>query len=275
MRRIPTKPASRRAWPGAGILVLVLIAQAALPGPAAGQEVDAETLRARRAAANTLLSLALPGTGQLRDGKRRGWAYLALEAVAWGAWGQRRHRAGVLRTEYRDLAWESGRIRSGARVDGDFPYYERLSTWPRSGAYDAGPDPGLQPETDPGSYNGYVWSLAAGQFLGGRPPDPGSDGYARALDYYRTRAYGEAFLWDWSTDPDAQARVADLIEQSDERFREATVVLGAVLANHLVSAVDAYLSTSLDLQPTSLRVAPGLNGPPGAWRISLHIGALP
>lgn len=260
---------------GPRLTAALLLAVAFGAPPSVGaQEVDAETLQARRVAANTLLSLALPGSGQLREGKERGWAYLALEAVAWGAWAQRRHRGGELRARYRDLAWETGRIRSGARVDGDFPYYERLAAWPRSGEYDAAPEPGLQPETDPGSYNGHVWSLAAGLFLGSRPPEPGSDDYARALDYYRDRAYGEAFLWDWSADPDARTRVAELIQDSDDRFREATMVLGAVLANHLVSAVDAYLSTST-LDRTSLRFAPGPDGPTGRWRISLHIGALP
>ena len=105
--------------------------------------------------------------------------------------------------------------------------------------------------------------------------DPSAPGYGMALQYYRDRAYGEAFLWDWSRDPDARLELGDLIQESDDRFRQATVVLGAVLANHLASAVDAWLSTSLDIDHTTFRVHPAVSGPAGAWSVSLHIGALP
>ena len=256
---------------------LLLLAGSALAAQERAGEQGGESTRAdRQAAANALLSLALPGAGQLREGQDRGWAYLALEAAGWAVWAERRHRAGELRTRYRDLAWEEGRIQRGSRSDGDFPYYERLATWERSGAFDADPSrEGLQPEMDPATYNGSIWRLAQGLFLPPGPVDPTSPGYGQALAYYRERAYGEAFLWDWSGNPASQDELGDLIEASDDRFRQATVVLGAVLANHLASAVDAWLSTSLDIDHTELRVHPTVYGPPGAWSLSLHIGALP
>lgn len=257
------------------LAAVLALAGGAEPGHAQ-EPVDAETLDARRAAVNGLLSLAIPGSGQLRQEQRRGWAYLALEAVAWSAWLERRHRGGELRTRYRDLAWQEGRIRSGPRVDGDFPYYETLSTWTRSGAFDVQPStPGIQPEMDADTYNGSIWALARGLFLPPEGGQPGSPEWRRALDYYEDRAYGEPFLWDWSASPGGQAEVARLIEESDDRFRQATLVLGAVLLNHAASAVDAWLSTSLHMDETTLRVVPSVLGPRGAWTISLHIGALP
>lgn len=257
-------------------LAVILAGGTAATGASAQATSDGETLASRRVAANTLLSLALPGAGQLREGEGRGWGYLALEAAAWTVWIERRHRGGELRTRYRDLAWAEGRIRNGPRVDGDFPYYEALSTWTRSGAFDADPSiPGVQPETDPATYNGSIWSLAQGLFLPPGASNPENEARRRALEYYRERAYGETFLWDWSGRPEAQSRLSHLIEESDDRFRQATVVLGAVLANHLASAVDAYLTTSLDIDITSLHVRPVVLGPRRAWSIYLHIGALP
>jgi hypothetical protein len=66
-----------------------------------------------------------------------------------------------------------------------------------------------------------------------------------------------------------------LIERSDDRFRQATLVLGAVLLNHLAAAVDAWLSTPPSLEHTTLRIRPDPMGPDGSWRVSLHIGAFP
>jgi hypothetical protein len=267
--------------PRALAVLAVPLLLAAAPRPGYGQDVerpavDAETLAARRTAVNTFLSLALPGTGQLRDGKARGWAYLAAEAAGWGVWLQRRHRGAQLRDRYRDLAWERGRIQSGPRMDGDFPYYEALSKWERSGAFDAAATPGIQPETDPDTFNGAIWALAAGIYLpGGTGTDSGTPGYDDALRYYETRAYGEAFLWDWSDAPEAQAELKHLIHDSDDRFQEATVVVGLVLANHLVSAVDAYLSTSFKSHEPQLQLHPSFVGGRRGWTLSLNIGALP
>lgn len=261
---------------GSNLALAVAMGTLIAPATLAAQESVPPTPEARQAAVNGLLSLALPGSGQFREGHARGWAYLALEAVAWTVWAERRHRAGTFRMRYRDLAWEAGRIRSGPRVDGDFPYYETLTSWTRSGAYDADPSSaGLQPESDADTYNGSIWSLARGLFLPSGESEPGTPEWDRALEYYRSRAYGEAFLWDWSGNPGDQARFADFIEESDDRFRQATLVLGAVLANHLVSAADAWLSTSLPTTHANLRVLPAVHGPPGTWHLSLHLGALP
>jgi hypothetical protein len=133
----------------------------------------------------------------------------------------------------------------------------------------------LQPESDPDTYNGAIWNLAQDLFF---PPDgaaPGSPAWERALAYYRDRAYGETFLWDWTGNPGSQDEMTRLIERSDTRFRQATLVLGAVLLNHLVAAVDAWVSTPSSLQHTTLRIRPDPRGPGGSWGVSLHIGALP
>ena len=210
-------------------------------------------------AAPTLLSLVVPGTGQLFMRQRRGWAYLALEALGWVAYADRRAEGDRFRTRYRDLAWTTARLASESRVDGDFPYYERLSLWSRSGRFDTETGtPGVQPETDPSTFNGTVWTRARGIFSVGEQEGPGSPGFDAAVAYYEKHAYGEAFLWDWTGAPEARDRYAEWIRESDERFREATWALGLLFANHLISAVDAWASS-----PASVTLAPASGGADG------------
>lgn len=233
--------------------VLVCILLSAVP-PAQAQEVRPPLFRswapmepgrdAATMADAPLRSLALPGLGQLRLSQRRGWVYLALEAAGWGVWANRRMAVADLRGEYRDLAWSAARIQAGAREDGDFAYYERLLKWTRSGAFDADPGlPGIQPESDATSFNGSAWALARDIFVPpGTNPATEDPAYQQALAFYVGRAYGPDFLWDWSASPDEKQRFGALITQSDDRSRQATTALGAIIANHLISAADAYIS---------------------------------
>jgi hypothetical protein len=214
------------------------------------------------------LSALVPGAGQLLAlEQRRGWAYLALEALGWIVYADRRASGGRYRDRYRDLAWEVARLGDGPRVDGDFEFYERMSSWRRSGLFDADPGtPGLQPEPDPSTFNGSVWQRARGIYSvmpGQGPDDPA---YRAALDYYASNAYADAFRWDWSDNAEALERFDGLIHESDERFRQATVALGAVIANHLVSAVDAYVSA----RGLALRVAPERGGGAGGVQVTLR-----
>lgn len=193
-----------------------------------------------------LRSLALPGWGQLKLGQQRGWAYLALEAAGW-AFFVNRHRRGLsLRNDYRDLAWTAGRLQTGPRVDGDFAYYERLSHWTRSGSFDSDAAlAGIQPEEDPMAFNGSIWARARSIYaVPGSGADPDHPAYRQALAYYVARAYGPDLLWDWTSNPEDQAAFTGLIAASDDRFRQATTALGVIIANHLVSAIDAYVSGS-------------------------------
>lgn len=191
-----------------------------------------------------LASGVLPGSGQYLQGQRRGWAYLAVEALAWAFYVERRSAGADLRSRYRDFAWTEARLQAGSRVDGDFDYYETLTQWQRSGRFDADATlAGLQPEPDAATFNGSIWARATRLFLpngtGGPDDDPQ---YQRALDYYRQRAYGTELLWDWTGTGTARDELASLIRRSDDRFRQATSVLGLVFANHLVSMVDAFVS---------------------------------
>jgi hypothetical protein len=222
----------------------------------------------------TLYSTVIPGAGQHLLGQKRKWAYLALEAAGWFFYVDRRSSGGDLKAAYRDFAWEEARIQLAPRVDGDFDYYETLTKWGQSGAFDADPGSnGIQPEEDPATFNGSIWRLATGLFLPGGPSTPPSDPqYQRALAYYQERGYGTDFLWDWNGTGTAQDEYADLISASDERYRQATNVLGAIIANHVVSAVDAFLSARGVSTPSEIRVAPVFDPSGSRWHAHVSLG---
>lgn len=225
------------------------------------------------ALAPAALSLVLPGAGQHVLGQNRKWVYAALEVVGWAVFLERRAAGADYRDRYRDYAWNSGRIRTGPRVDGSFEYYETLTQWTASGEYDADPvAAGVQPEPDPATYNGSIWERAQQIFIPGGGPVPETDpAYEDAVAYYDERAYHTAFLWDWSGVPDGRSRLAELIEASDDRFRQATTAVGAVLANHLVSAIDAYLSARGRTAPAGLAIVPSSHAVGPGWSAVLSV----
>ena len=187
-----------------------------------GGGAGAATLQESEAARAAGLSLFVPGLGQHRQGRARKWLFGAVEVLGWAVFFERRASGNDLRTGYRDFAWSNGRLQAGSRADGDFDYYETLTKWTRSGAFDSDPiQPGLQPEADVGSYNGTIWARAQGLFLGGAPGQVGDPGFEQARAYYEDNAYGNGFLWDWSDDAAGQAELSGRIEASDDRFGQA------------------------------------------------------
>jgi len=254
-------------------IALLLALGAVCPTATLAQRLDTGSPPARDRFVPPALSAVLPGAGQYVLGQQRKWLYLALEVGGWAFYLERRGEGNEYRDRYRDYAWNRARLQGGARVDGDFAYYETLTQWARSGAFDRDLGAtGVQPELDPATYNGSVWDLAARIYLaGGAGAGETDPGYPSALAYYVQRAYGPELLWDWAGAPGAQAEFTRLVDVSDSRFRQATTVLGVVIANHLLSAVDAYLSSG---SRSALRVrAVPLVGQGAHWGIELTLPA--
>jgi len=223
-----------------------------------------------------LLSAVVPGVGQYARGERRWVGYAAAEALAWFFHLERRGEGRDLRDRYRELAWQEARQRMGPRVVGDFEYYERLSAWRRSGGWDIDEDAGLQPETDPATFNGMIWQRARGLFFGEDPGsvEPGDPEWERALDFYREEAYGPELLWDWGAADADRRRFGELIEESDDHLSTATTLLGVVLLNHVASATDAFISGRLERATggrveAGVAVAPHAGAPSGRLRAAL------
>jgi hypothetical protein len=208
-----------------------------------------------------LASLALPGAGQYVLKQDRWLPYVAVETWAWLRYVQRRSNARRLSIEYKDLAWSTARrISVGERRDTTFPYYEVLLHFTASGAYDSQPAvPGLQPEFDRSTYNGEQWDLATKLFLpDGAPAEPGTPAYEAALQYYSTHAIPDQYAFAWNRDQLEQQVYENVINESDAAYRDATRMLGLILANHLTSAVDALISARLRAAGVNMRFESGL-----------------
>lgn len=222
-------------------------------------------------------SAVLPGAGQFLLGNDRWVPYLALELWGWISFLNRRSDARALASDYRDLAWSvARRVSVGDRRDTIFEYYEEMTHFAASGTWDSDPEtPGVQPELDPTTYNGDQWALARSLFFpGGGNYQPGTTPYERALSYYLSSAIPPTFTWAWGDSFLEQQSFRELIRRSDEAYRSASNMLGLILANHVVSAVDALVIGRLQSAPDEsrrLRVGSGLErGAYGATRLRIQ-----
>ena len=192
-----------------------------------------------------LASAVLPGAGQTALGQDRALAYFAVEAYAWLRYASDIREARRQRSGYRDLAARVARANlSEARPPGDFEYYERMEHYVESGVFDASAEEGVQPETNPASYNGFIWLRARTTFWEDptNPPPAGSEAFLAAMEYYAGRAIKPEFRWSWRNAQLEQDLFRQTIARSNEAFRRSIQDLGVLIANHALSTVDAYVS---------------------------------
>lgn len=225
-----------------------------------GQRVDSASAAARtRLWIRPVASLFVPGAGQLMARQDRGLIYLATEAFVLSRYLQLRQDAHRGANRYRDLAFAVARRGfTSTRRDTVFEYYETMERFATSGEFDRDPGPGLAPEDDPTTYNGSVWLLARRTFWSDpdTPPPPTAPEYQLALQFYRSHAVGPDFRWSWRDASLEQQEFRATIRSSDDAFRRAQSQLGVLLANHLVSAVDALISSRLSAglrRPTTVQ----------------------
>jgi len=174
---------------------------------------------------------------------------------------------------FQNLAFDVARRTYGpARRDTIFEYYEQMERFAESGAYDADSGAAFMPETDRNTYNGSMWLLARRTYWEDPnvPPDPTSPQYWKALQFYQARAVGPNFLWSWRNHSLEHEVFRDYIKRSDNAFRRAQNQIGLLLANHVLSAVDALISARLSAaagRAAEMRTSVGL----GATQVRFSI----
>jgi len=243
---------------------LTLIAAVTLAGRGVAQEPDSAASAAPPGAAAPALlapsarrpqywlrpaaSLLVPGTGQLLAHEDRGAIYLAAELIGLLRYVHLTSQGRGEARRYRALAFDVAR-RQFAPTSRDtvFEYYETMERFAASGRYNQAPGPALVPETDPATYNGAVWVLARQTYWADptAPPDPSTPAYMGAVEFYRAHAVGSDFLWSWSDASLEQGVFREAIRKSDDAYRRAQNQLGLLLANHVLSAIDALISSRL------------------------------
>jgi hypothetical protein len=220
--------------------------------PAAAQRPDSAAVTAgARLWLPPLASFIIPGAGQLLMKRDRGLAYLAAETFVVSKYIRLTQDARHGAAQYRDLAFTVARRGfTTSRRDTVFEYYETMERFTASGEFDRNLGGMFTPETDPATYNGSVWLLARRTFWGdpNQPPPSGSKPYLDALAFYRAHAVGPDFRWSWRDASLEQQEFRATIRASDDGFRRAQNQLGLLLANHLVSAIDALISSRLSAQ---------------------------
>lgn len=233
----------RRRWLALGI---VAAANLASPHSLAGQ-VDSVALR-EKSWVRPLASLLLPGTGQALSGQDRAAVYGAVELYVLSRYIQLQHDANVNAELYHQLAFAvAQRGFASVRRDTIFEYYETMERFKSSGRFNMGSGSGLVPESDPTTYNGSIWLLARRTFWADPnvPPPPNSPQSDSAYAFYVRHAVGPAYQWTWQNASLQQQAFRDLITSSDNGYRNAQGALGLLLANHIVSALDALISNRL------------------------------
>jgi hypothetical protein len=241
-----------------------VLAALTIAPPARSLAGQRDTLAAhRRVWVRPVASLLVPGTGQLLAGQERGAVFIAAELYLIARVLQLNQEAGHEADRFRDLAFVVAR-RAFAPVHRDtvFEYYETMERFTESGVYDVEAGAGFTPESDPDTYNGSVWLLARRTFWEDPevPPDPTSPEYQRALQFYQSRAVGPGYRWSWHGASLEHGVFRASIRRSDAAFRSVQNQLGLLLANHVLSAVDALIASRLSAatkRPTEVRTSFG------------------
>jgi hypothetical protein len=212
---------------------------------------------------SVLASAALPGAGQVMLRQQRFIPYLAIEAFSWTRYLTHRRDGRKHRDFYRELAANVARRPfTQTPRNGDFEYYERMEHFTESGAFDAVAGGLLDPEPDTTTFNGSMWLLARRTYWLDIDLEPPRDSLAWRLAeaFYRGRAVSQEFRWSWRNAQPQHDEFRRTIRQSNDAFRSSLQDLGFVIANHVLSTVDAYVSVQLrrrrdhELRGTTLRV---------------------
>lgn len=193
-------------------------------------------------------SAVVPGAGQALLGQKRSIAYGVVEGLLLLRYVGDRRDGNRSRDRYRLLAHDVARAQfADERPVGSFDYYERMSKFEASGAFDAMPGGGIDPETDPTTYNGAMWQLARETYWidPSSPPPRESPEYQRALALYRARAYADAYRWSWTGATAERDEFRRAIRRSNSEFRHAATDLGFLIANHVLSSIDAFVEVRL------------------------------
>ncbi len=218
-------------------------------GAASGERIGAGLANAERRRWAPVASLVLPGLGQAVLHQDRFVAYLALEA--WGVleFANQRTEAKRQQNRYRGMARDVARALYGpTRPVGAWAYYESMEHYLESGVFDRQPGGDVDPDLDADTYNGAMWLLARTTYWAdpNLAPPTESAQYRHAINFYLDRAVRPEFRWSWRGAQLEQDLYVRTIRRSNTSFRGARAALGAVLANHLLSSVDAFVTLRVE-----------------------------
>ncbi|HUU28388.1 MAG TPA: hypothetical protein VM123_11295 [archaeon] len=213
-----------------------------------------------------MLGFLVPGLPQYLDGQWRSYGFFALEGASAAGLVFLDSRGKSRKEQYinltimarKNFAYPGLRNNQDELTEpmlrGYGEYYENLLKWPSSGDYDNDPSlEGVQPETDPRTYNGHQWEIAKinnySLTSGGLPVPRGPGEEARALEAYKRFVYPSEYNWDWSGLERENERYHDLFDKSESAFRKRSTFITILLANHLLSGLDVLIAEKINSTP--------------------------
>jgi hypothetical protein len=212
-----------------------------------------------------LASAVVPGTGQALLGQDRFIAYLAVEGFAILEYLDQRSAQNRATARYEALAGNIARSLFPAPYPvGTWAYYESMEHYKESGVFNLTPGGAFTPEVDATTYNGASWLLARQTFWSDPNVQPAltSSEYVKAFAFYTARAVQPQFRWSWTNAQLEWDVYIQTIAERNQAARDARMNLGILLANHILSMVDSYVT---------LRVHGGLGAQHDPARLSASI----
>jgi hypothetical protein len=204
-----------------------------------------------------IASAIVPGLGQAMLHKDRFVAYMAAEGFLILQYVKNTREVDQSSKTFmaiaRDIARRNFVITPGAvPPDSVWKYYESMEKYMESGFFSMTPSGATVPESDTLTFNGYQWLLAR-QRYGVPIDDPGASttpNYGQAVAYYETRAVGQAYRWSWRNAQLQRDLYGRAISRRNDASRQAGYDLTAIIANHVLSTIDAFANVRL-IQATS------------------------
>jgi hypothetical protein len=194
-----------------------------------------------------IASAVLPGSGQALQRRGRAVPYLAAETYLLAQYLAARDEGRQRRSQFRSLARVARMPYSTSFPSGGFEYYESMEHFVESGVFDLNPGGDLEPETDTATFNGASWRLARQTFWENPdvPPPRESEAFRSAVDFYQRRAVRPEFRWSWRNAQLEQDLFRRTVQGSNNAFRLSSQYLAVLIANHALSAVDAFVRLRL------------------------------
>ena len=236
----------------------VAAAQRAVPVPAGVTRRGFDTLNSRDRLASTrdqpplasdrtrqyapLASALIPGSGQYMLGQDRFIVYAAVEAIVWWQYGKHAREQVQQERAFKDVARQVARAHfSNTAPDGPWSYYEAMRDWVESGAFSTADSGPVVPESDTTTFNGHLWQLALQSHAT----------VSDALVQYERDAIKPDFQWSWRNAAVQRDVFSQLTNKRNDAFRAAQQDLMMIVANHLISMVDAFATFRLQIRPDS------------------------
>ena len=214
-------------------------------------------------ALQVVLGFLVPGLPQYLDGQWRSYGYFAVEGASIASLIVLNSQGDLRRERYLRLGWivRSNYVYPGLRnnpeeitvpsLPGYNEYYEDFTKWPSSGDFDDDPSlEGVQPESDPRTYNGHKWEIAKINNYSGTnggiavPENPQEE--INALEAYKQMVYPIEYNWDWTGLEQEKQRYHELFEKSEDALRRRSTFVTILLANHLVSGLDVLIQNRIN-----------------------------